>query len=286
MRGENPPSPRRAAVASRHPAQLTERDHQLLRFVADHRLVLADHARALLGTSLSVAQTRLRALRGQGLVTQRRIFYHQPDCYQVTSRGLAALGSELSLPSGELREYLHDVGLAWLWLAAQRGAFGAVVEVLSERQLRSRDGLPRRGGALVLPGAGPPRHGVRLDGFGPRGHERLHYPDLVLRTGDGRRIALELELTAKGLRRREKILSAYATARNVDSVIYLANRPAVARGISASITKLHLAARVQVRPFVWTETMQRLERQLSGGRGAAVVAAPETARAQAREAAR
>ena len=43
-----------------------------------------------------------------------------------------------SLPIS-LTNYWHDVGAAWLWLAARNGAFGPMREVLAERVMRSRD---------------------------------------------------------------------------------------------------------------------------------------------------
>jgi hypothetical protein len=234
--------------------QLTERDRGLLRFVADHRLVLASQAQALLGTSESLTWTRLRALERGSYLAHHRLFHRQPGCHQVTRRGLAAIGSDLPRPRIDLRAYMHDVGLGWLWLSARAGKFGPVSEVLSERQLRSRDGLP---------GSGRERLGVRMFGFGPGGREQLHYPDLLLQTLDGKRIAIELELTGKGRARREKILSGYGADGKIDAVVYLVNRPEVARSVKASARKLGLSELVHVQPFVWTPSMEKLERHLS-----------------------
>ncbi|MEA2160982.1 MAG: hypothetical protein QOD66_3362 [Solirubrobacteraceae bacterium] len=236
--------------------QLTDRDRILLAFVADHRLVLTGHVQVLLGKSDSAARGRLGALSRAGYLAQHRLFHRQPACYQVTRRGLAAIGSDLPRPRIDLRSYMHDVGLGWLWLSARAGSFGPVSEVLSERQLRSRDGLP---------GSGRERLAVRMFGFGPGGREQLHYPDLLLRTPDGKRIAIELELTAKGRTRREKILSGYGADRRIDLVVYLVNRPEVARSVRASAAKLGMSDLVHVQPFAWTPSMQRLDRHLSAG---------------------
>jgi hypothetical protein len=235
------------------PAQLTERDRTLLAFVADHRLVLASQVRALLGASDSVTRARLRALSRSGYVAQHLLFHQQPGCYQVTRSGLSAIGSDLPRPRIDLRSYMHDVGLGWLWLSARAGKFGPVAEVLSERQLRSHDGLP---------GSGRERLAVRMFGFGPGGREQLHYPDLLLRTPDGEQVAIELELTGKGRTRREKILSGYAADRKIDAVVYLVNRPEVARSVTASARKLGISELVHVQPFLWTPSMEKLERHL------------------------
>jgi hypothetical protein len=236
--------------------QLTDRDRVLLAFVADHRLVLAGHVQVLLGLTDRTTRDRLGALSRGGYLARHRLFHQQRACYQVTGRGLAAIGSDLPKPRLDLRSYMHDVGLGWLWLSARAGSFGPVSEVLAERQLRSRDGLPGRGGE---------RLGVRMFGFGPAGREQLHYPDLLLRTPDGKRIAVELELTPKGRTRREKILSGYGADRRIDLVVYLVNRPEVARSVRASVSKLGISEFVHVQPFAWTPSMQRLARHLSAG---------------------
>ena len=89
-------------------------------------------------------------------------------------------------------------------------------------------------------------------GFGPGGREQLHYPDLLLRTPDGKRIAIELELTGKGRTRREKILSGYGADRKIDAVVYLVSRPEVGRSVAAAARKLGLSELVHVQSFVWT----------------------------------
>ncbi len=252
---------------------MTERDRQMLAFIADHRLVLASHVQALLGVSPDAARTRLRKLERSGYLDRRALFHLQPACYQVTSRGLGAIASELPRPRGvDMREYVHDVGTGWLWLSASRGAFGPVAEILSERQLRSREGFPRRdsiGGEL---GGGPvagERYGVRLWDFGPGGRERLHYPDLRLRTPEGKCIALELELSAKSRGRLDKVMSAYAADRRIDAVVYLVDRPEVGRRVRAAAARAGASSPVQVQQFAWTPSMGRMATQLSlgGARG-------------------
>jgi len=218
--------------------RITDRDRELLTFTADHRLVLAEHVEVLLGVPHAAATTRLRALVRAGMLTRRSLFDRQPPCYQITRSGLAVAGSRLATPRLDLRAYDHDVGLAWLWLAARAGSFGALTEIVSERQLRSRDAARERG---------QPALAVRLGGVGPRGHERLHYPDLLLRTASGHRVAVELELTGKGRTRREKILAGYASDPRIDAVLYLVERKSVGLAIAASASRLGLSRLVHVQ---------------------------------------
>jgi hypothetical protein len=124
----------------------------------------------------------------------------------------------------------HDVGVAWLWLAAHRGAFGPLAEVVSERTMRSRDGSEAHATRVTGRSEHEP-FGVRLSGHGPKGRPRFHYPDLLLVDRQGRRLAVELELSSKGRSRRHQIIGGYAFDRRVDAVLYLVSDQRVAREV-------------------------------------------------------
>jgi hypothetical protein len=240
----------RVATRRRRQVLVTPRDRLVLEMAAEHRLVLPGHVAALLGVTPSTARTRLRGLAAAGYLSQRRIFVGQPACFQITRPGLALIGSGLPGPHLDLSAYTHDVWLAWLWLAARKGSFGPVREVLSERTLRSRDG--QRFGVGVSkadPGSGPglAALGIRLGGSGAHGRARLHYPDLLLVTPDGRCIALELELSAKGQGRLDGILAGYGGEPGIDAVLYLVDRPAIAQKIRSSARRLGLSWLVHVQ---------------------------------------
>ena len=79
--------------------------------------------------------------------------------------GLDAIASDLRAPRRlDLRSYDHEVGAAWLWLAAAR------------RTVRAAAGGARRAAAALAGRASRPREaarcGVRLGGVGPRGRPR------------------------------------------------------------------------------------------------------------------
>ena len=65
-------------------------------------------------------------------------------------------------------------------LAARAGRFGALRRVISEREMRSHDGRHSQSER---------RYGVRLGGVGRGGDDSLHYPDMVLVTDSGHRVA-------------------------------------------------------------------------------------------------
>lgn len=224
-------------MASRR-TTITERDQELLRFLARHRLVRTDHVQALLEVSGGAAGERLRRLRDAGLVKDGPRFAGQPQCWQITGQGLAAAGVRMRAPRRDLSELAHDVGAAWLWLAARDGAFGRLRELHSERELRSLDGPGRRAQTPLA---------VRVGGVGPRGGERRHYPDLLLVTERGERVALELELTSKARTRRELILSAYGGEPAIDHVVYLVRDRRVGEEIAGSARKLGLQNIVHVQ---------------------------------------
>lgn len=218
--------------------RITDRDRAALEFVSEHRLVLAAHVQAMLGVSPAVAYARLRALSVAGLLVSDRIFHARPGCYRITGKGLGSVASELPRPAIDLRCYDHDVGVAWLWLAARDGAFGDLRQVLSERRLRSHDaGQDGRSDPL----------GVRLGGVGPGGRARLHFPDLMLTDTGGRRIALELELSGKGRTRLEGILAGYASDARVDALVYLTDDLKVAHKVRGAARKLGISSLVHVQ---------------------------------------
>jgi len=253
------------------PIRISEADQLLLAFLAEHRVALANQVQALLGGSVEAVGRRLGRLERRGFIRRWAIPGGHAACCQIRARGLAAIGSDLPSPRLKLASYEHDVGVAWLWIAATRGAFGPLRETLGERRLRSHDGkmasevagglgqAPLRLGPSVglaehlgrgIEGVYAP-YGVRLGGAGPHGRGRLHYPDLLLISRDGRRIALELELSAKTRTRREHILLGYATDRRIHSVLYLVEDHgpglAIGRAVQASARMLGLGPLLTVR---------------------------------------
>lgn len=221
--------------------QLTEQDQELLGFLAEHRLVLPEQAAALLDRAPDTARARLSRLESAGYVRSESVFRGHPPMYLITRPGLRVLGSGLEPPRIEVRAYQHDVGVAWLWLAAHGGTFGPLREIIAERRLRSHDGARRSDLDAVEP------LGVRLGGFGARGQERLHYPDLLLRTADGRRVALELELSPKGRTRLETILMGYGADPRIEGVVYLVDKASVARSVTDAARRLGVSSRVHVQ---------------------------------------
>jgi hypothetical protein len=287
-------TPRLPARTAR-PTALTSRDLELLAFLAEQRIALPVHAASLLGVSVDAARARLARLAVGGYVRCEALFHAQPPMSLITRKGLEVIGSTLRAPRLDVRSYEHDVGLAWLWLAAHRGTFGPLREILSERRLRSHDAARGFDAHPPSPAAYAVEPlGVRLGGVGSRGRERLHYPDLLLRTSDGRRIALELELSSKGRVRLESILAGYGADPRIDGVVYLVERQSVARAVEdaarqvgvAGLVHLHrVRATVSSPAAAASSAAQRAAAERPGAASERRASAPER-RASAPEAAR
>jgi hypothetical protein len=218
---------------------LTDRDLELLGFISSQRFVLARHVEAWLGASEVVAYRRLRGLVRSGLVAYERFFERRPGCYLITSAGLAVIESPVPRPTVDLRCYRHDSAVVWLWLAAGQGKFGAAQRVWSERAMRSHD----HRSDPQLPG-GP--FGVPLGGYGRDGRPRLHFSDVLVIGQDGRRVALELELTLKSRRRLEGIMGGYAADPRIERVIYQTDCKKVAAALMQVSLMFGLDGRVHV----------------------------------------
>lgn len=215
-------------------ALLGDDELRVLEFLAQHRVAITWHVQELLGATRQGAELRVRRLVEAGLAGRQRIFEGHPAACWITRRGLDAIGSSLPAPGLNLKEYRHDVGGGWLWLAARNGAFGELRGVVSERTMRSAD---RRDGFEL----------GRRYGIGAGAGGRLHYPDLLLETAGGHRLAVELELTGKGRRRLDGIMLGYAADPRIDGVLYLCPRGRVGTGVREAARRAGIGDRVSVQ---------------------------------------
>lgn len=247
-----------AAAPARLRTRVTQRDLRLLAFIAEHGFVLAAHAHAFLGTD---PYRRLRALSDAGLLRVDR-GAAGPASYRATRRGLTAVGRSYGTRARPEATYRHEAGLAWLWLAARAGRLGPVSEIISERAMRSHDFT--RGDASPL--------GVRTLSFGRGGFGGVHHPDLLLITSSGKRIAVELELSAKGPKRLDSIITGYALDRRIDAVLYLVESRSVGEKVVSAARRAGMSDRVHVQlarsPTLGTGSGRELDRHAARGRQA------------------
>ncbi len=260
------PPPRRARSPTAPAVQITDADRALLAFAAEHRFVLAAQVAVLIHVTTAAAEARLRRLGEGGHLRRHKEIHRGPTWHQITRAGLRTIDSDLPAPRGfDLATHRHDAGLGWLVLAARAGRFGPVADVICERRMRSHDGRAEDRAQ---------RYGVRLGGVGASGRDRLHYPDLVVVTATGHRVAFELELSTKGRARREQILTGYGADRRIDAMVYQDRR---GRASVGRADRALLAARDRHR-----QEIVRVQR----GTWPPSVAAPATARTVQRAGAR
>jgi hypothetical protein len=170
---------------------ITRRDREILAYLTRHGVSTPDQVGRRFFKSQWACYRRLRKLEGIRLLVKRRTWWQQPNVLTPTSLGTALSQVDLPpVPRLVLARLEHDlavVDLSELILGHNKGA-----SWLTERELR-RDAareLQRRG--MAQRQVMPPRS-----------------PDGMLVLSDGRRIAIELDLTGKTSIVYQRILSAY-----------------------------------------------------------------------------
>jgi hypothetical protein len=225
---------------------LDDRDREVLKFLAAQRLALRDHLTVVLGNR-DLTRQRIGRLVAADLVRRERVMCSEPDYFQITRAGLDSIGSELPPPDFDPR-YRHDVGAAWMWLAARGGAWGPAERIMTKREMRSRDQRRSQGSrgasfgevSLEHQAQTAPLLGIRVTSDSK---SRLHYPDLLLVRGR-RRVAIELQLAAPSPRRLSQVLSCYGADQRIGTILFAVVDPIVAKLVRSA------AANVQRPPVI------------------------------------
>ena len=173
--------------------RLTERDLDLLRTINAFGYVDINFITEKYRLKPNVAYRRLRRLRANKLIRHMYVYHQKPGIYLVTSAGVAMCQDELpALQKVSLATYDHSIAVCRASLALANRHQG---EIITERQIR---------------------HQMCIKGVGQVGH--VADGALVI---DGKKIALEVELSVKGKDRLKKILGQYAMQIEYDAVWYV-----------------------------------------------------------------
>lgn len=211
----------------------------MVRWAAGMGAVTAEAMAVHLGVSPASARGRLRAAEGEQLLRRCRPLTGHPALYTVTRAGLRraeARGIEPCTVSAS--NALHLIECARVAAALERCYPDHRVQ--GERELRAEE--RERHCALASAEVGI---GARCEP-GSR-----HHPDLVLWQLDadaGLPVAVEVELTVKAPERLAAICRAWARARCVAGVLYLAP-PDVERAVLRAIDRAQAHERVIVVPL-------------------------------------
>jgi hypothetical protein len=211
----------------------THRDREIVAWLGHVGAAGAEHVMRRFGMGRSWAYHRLNTLVSDGLLVQRVLLYRQPGLYLATADGLGWTGLEhLGVQRVGPGGFEHAWQVATVAALPLRNGWW----LLSERDLRFQEGQT---GKLIA--------STKL-GELPGGRPALHRPDLALISPAGGAFAIELELSLKGARRLDAICRAYARARRLEQVIYLAT-PQAARAVERSIGRVRAADRITVLPL-------------------------------------
>lgn len=218
-------------TSSSHPTPSPERE-ALVQWTANLGAITAEALALHLDVSLASARGRLHGACQAGLLAAHRL--GGPVLFTATAAGLRlcarpALACRINPTSARHLAVCARVA------AALECAYPHC-RVLGERLLRAEE---HDGQSLS----------ARLRAR--RGEPLLHRPDLVLLPSapeDGLPVAVEVELTIKAPQRLQEICLAWARARCVAGVLYLAP-PDVQRAVQRAIERAHAQESVVVLPF-------------------------------------
>jgi DNA-binding PadR family transcriptional regulator len=261
--------------------RLTERDMEIMAFLARYRIANVSLLSMRFNTSVSALRNRLPALEREGLLTCSWVTQTKGKVWLITSAGLATVGMNLTAPSVRWGQLRHTLGLTEMGIKFEL----AGENVLTEREIRAaatrytptkrlRTAIDFAATVQALESgdeADPIVERIRTAltvpvpgrGFG-------HIPDMVLArepypNGASGSIAIELELTRKGLSEWKTVLTAYRDSPNFDQVYYLVVSSEIKRGLEGVIKALGAQNKIQVMPIVLNDLTGDPESNGGGG---------------------
>jgi len=191
--------------------RLMQRDLELMRWINDCGFVTTDQIRRRLSVGRSTAYDRVYKLVQRKMLLHESVFHHQPGVYRVTAEGVRVCGSPLpSLRRLAIGSFKHDLQVIDLNLSLCERWGGQFV---TERQLRHKAGQK---------------------GVGNNGH--LNDGLLIL---PDKRVAIEVELSAKGKSRLARIFEHHYQNTVVDETWYFCGDASIQRSINAFAEKVN-----------------------------------------------
>jgi hypothetical protein len=197
--------------------QITERDIKILGWINNFRYVTAEQVMKKFCMSQSLTYRRLKKLKDGGYLKHVRFFRNRPGVYLCTSDGTAVSDSELSNYNKkiDLSTYEHHLTVIDISLVFEkRGKWITEREIWSEAFNREEGAQPN-----------------------------IHIPDGIIIDGEGRRTAVEVELTSKSEKRLRQIMKAHRRSRMYDDVLYIVKNT----GIKEKIERLSGPLKVEVK---------------------------------------
>lgn len=218
---------------------------RLLLFAAASEVILAKQAAALLKTSTDSAAERLEVLRTQRLVSRVRLSGRLPDGYRITPEGAELIDSQLPATRPlSPAAYRHEIGVGWLWVAAQHGNLGVLREVLTRREMHAADQTLRSESLLNSAGATFADQPVADQRPGLSGT----YPDLALIQHAGGWVTVNLILGSPSAPQLEWMIGRSGRQQPlILAQLFMVQHPEIGEQIKHAAVTLGLGDRVHVQ---------------------------------------
>lgn len=243
--------------------RLTARDMAIMAFLARYRSATVGQLARRFETSETALRNRLPALDRAGLITWAWGGQTKPKIWLITEEGLRTVNMSLTVPTVRWGQLRHTLGLVDMGIAFELGGetvltereiraaatrytptkrirtaidFARTVEVLTDDEDPT---VARVKQALTVPVPGR--------GFG-------HIPDMVLvrqpfPNGLSGSIAVELELTRKGLSEWKTVLTAYRDSNVFIQCYYFVMSADIKRALEGVIKALNASDKISVIQF-------------------------------------
>ena len=181
--------------------RLTNRDIEILKFINEFGFCEISHISRRFNLKRPRNYQVIKRLINAGFIKHERIFYGRPGIYKLTIDGsnLTTLPPISKVP---LSVYEHNLKLIDLYITLSEKHQN--LEWMSERQLK---------------------HDKFKDGVGQTGH----ICDGIMVFPDGKKIAIELELSMKGERRLNQILKNYSMQFEFNEIWYFCEKGLVGK---------------------------------------------------------
>jgi len=193
--------------------QITEKDIEILKWINRFRYTTAKQVMEKFGMCKSPAYRRLKFLKDNGYLYYRKFFKDKPGIFFCTVEGVGVSGSKLSPLKRKISLATYDHNLIVIDVSFKLEKYG---NWITDREIWSEIFKKQK-----------------------EKKTNIHIPDGIIEN-DGKRTAVEVELTPKSKSRLDKIMKAHRRSRFYDSVFYVVGSEAIGERIKRNSGPLEI----------------------------------------------